>query len=352
VLVRVILLSAVTECLAGSSTFDCPASVKVAFNSSLVTIDPYVPPTTSSTSVITTSTTAPVLEASTTPGPEGECGDGVVTSVEACDDGNTADYDGCSSTCTVECGYNCSAAEPNMCTTTCGDSVKAGIEVCDDGGAAGGCEDDCNGVQTGWQCTDEVCGGSSCSEVCGDSVQTVGEACEDGNTNDGDGCSATCTIECGYSCSAAEPNVCTTTCGDSVKAGDEKCDDGNTVDGDGCSADCSAVEDTWQCSQSSPCGGSTCASTLEEVLLALQLPYTISEFDDAKQYDFKAAMAIAASTTPDRVFIQKITTVASTSRRLLSGSIQVDVSIAADSPSAAIVIATQLRCLSLIPLAL
>ena len=88
----------------------------------------------------------------------------------------------------------------------------------------------------------------------------------------------------------------------------------------------------------------------DKVALTLQLPYTISDFDEAKQHDFKAAMANAASTTPDRVLIQNITTVASTSRRLLSGSIQVDVSIAADSPSVAITIATQLRFLFLIPL--
>jgi len=88
------------------------------------------------------------------------------------------------------------------------------------------------------------------------------------------------------------------------------------------------------------------------VALTRQLPYTISDFDEAKQHDFKAAMANAASTTPDRVLIQNITTVASTSRRLLSGSIQVDVSIAADSPSVAITIATQLRFLFLIPLSL
>jgi len=185
---------------------------------------------------------------------------------------------------------------------------------------------------------------SQCFESCGNGVRTVSEGCDDGNNLRNDGCSATCTIECGYSCSAAEPNVCTTTCGDSVLAGDEICDDGNTVDGDGCSPDCGAVEDKWECSQASACGGSTCLSTesTEKVLLALQLPYTIAEFDQAKQHDFKAAMAKAASITPDRVFIQNITTVASTSRRLLSGSIQVDVSIAADSPSAAIAIATKL----------
>jgi cysteine-rich repeat protein len=43
------------------------------------------------------------------------CGDGiVVTASEACDDNNTADYDGCSSKCLVETGYTCSGS-PSVC---------------------------------------------------------------------------------------------------------------------------------------------------------------------------------------------------------------------------------------------
>jgi cysteine-rich repeat protein len=36
-----------------------------------------------------------------------ECGDGMVYLDEACDDGNTMNGDGCSSTCTIEKYYNC-----------------------------------------------------------------------------------------------------------------------------------------------------------------------------------------------------------------------------------------------------
>lgn len=39
--------------------------------------------------------------------------------------------------------------------------------------------------------------------VCGDSEPDDGEECDDGNTTPGDGCSATCTIEPGFDCSAA-----------------------------------------------------------------------------------------------------------------------------------------------------
>lgn len=43
------------------------------------------------------------------------CGDGVIVGSEACDDGDSDDLDGCSSTCTIESGWNCvnSAANPN-----------------------------------------------------------------------------------------------------------------------------------------------------------------------------------------------------------------------------------------------
>lgn len=36
-----------------------------------------------------------------------KCGDGYTVLQEKCDDGNTMNYDGCSSTCQIEDGYNC-----------------------------------------------------------------------------------------------------------------------------------------------------------------------------------------------------------------------------------------------------
>lgn len=49
----------------------------------------------------------------------GVCGDGIKQTPEGCDDGNTADDDGCSSYCTLEAGgWRCSgsACGPTMCT--------------------------------------------------------------------------------------------------------------------------------------------------------------------------------------------------------------------------------------------
>ena len=43
------------------------------------------------------------------------CGNGIIETGEQCDDGNTANSDGCSSTCQIESGWLC-AGEPSICT--------------------------------------------------------------------------------------------------------------------------------------------------------------------------------------------------------------------------------------------
>ena len=154
------------------------------------------------------------------------CGNRIRTHKESCDDGNTIMHDGCSSECTVECGYTCDMEEPNACTSDCGDSILSNNEVCDDGGASEGCLDDCSGEQHGWDCDNTACGLSECYEVCGNGVRTSGEVCDDGNTAEGDGCSSECTVECGYTCDMEEPNACTSECGDSILSNNEVSDDG------------------------------------------------------------------------------------------------------------------------------
>ena len=79
--------------------------------------------------------------------------------------------------------------------------------------------------------------------------------CEDGNSNDNDGCSSTCTLEDGFTCtddpafSSTNPthlalDICVSTCGDGKRKGSEGCDDGNLVKGDGCDENC-LVETNW-----------------------------------------------------------------------------------------------------------
>jgi cysteine-rich repeat protein len=71
------------------------------------------------------------------------------------------------------------------------------------------------------------CGRSSLFvTTCGDGLLEPGEACDDGNTDDGDGCSRTCSVESLASC------------GDGALDPGEGCDDGNLIAGDGCDASC------------------------------------------------------------------------------------------------------------------
>ena len=164
---------------------------------------------------------------------EQNCGNGTVDQGEECDDGNNDPGDGCSGTCTIE---------PQA---TCGDGRLDEGEECDDGNnvSGDGCDASCHNefcgdgvTQTGLgeECDDgnndpgDGCNASCHDEFCGDGVtQTgLGEECDDGDQN-----------------SDSQPDACRTNCtnhrcGDGVTDSGEQCDDGNTVNGDGCSASC------------------------------------------------------------------------------------------------------------------
>jgi len=87
------------------------------------------------------------------------------------------------------------------------------------------------------------------SGVCGDGVVDAGETCDDKNRRAGEGCSATCMVESGWSCTA-QPSECERMCGNGMLDAPEECDDQNSDAGDGC-FDC-AVEDGWECSGDPP----------------------------------------------------------------------------------------------------
>jgi cysteine-rich repeat protein len=99
-------------------------------------------------------------------------------------------------------------------------------------------------------------------QVCGNgTVEAVeaGEQCDDGNTADGDGCSASCTIETAPS----------RECGNGIIEPGEQCDDGNTTNGDGCSSKCKPeilpldcydrIVDEETCDDGDPVSGGACA---------------------------------------------------------------------------------------------
>jgi cysteine-rich repeat protein len=123
-------------------------------------------------------------------------------------------------------------------------SGTSSTEACDDGNttAGDGCSATCT-IESGYSCSGAP---SMCAPICGDGLVTGPEQCDDGNTAIGDGCSATCTVEPGFSC-MGHPSACVHICGDGLIVNGEGCDDGNLVADDGCSDTC-VVEEGWNCS--------------------------------------------------------------------------------------------------------
>lgn len=220
------------------------------------------------------------------------CGDAQINGSETCDDGNTASGDGCRgnggmmNACTVENNWTCTGASFSVCTRTvaCGNGVKEGSEVCDDGDTMTETAADCTGYNTtctfcnagctaeltfvGPHCGDGTCNGSEtnlscpndCSALCGNGIRSLIEACDDGDTMSNDGCSSSCTIEFGYTCSGlvGTTSNCTSTCGDGRKTSTEACDDGDAMNGDGCTSSCT-IESGYTCTTQG--GTSICTHT-------------------------------------------------------------------------------------------
>lgn len=183
------------------------------------------------------------------------CGNGARESAEECDDGDNYDGDGCSSECEIEteenlCGTDdevCEYGTGSVCTTSngyrgvrncrsdcsgyrdcntnayCGDNIVNGPEECDSG------NDNSNSEPNACR---EDCTVSECGDGVVDNER--GEFCDDGDNNNGDGCSASCSIQSGYSCTGS-PSVCSLVPGLSVSytvngvSGDSSADPGNTV---------------------------------------------------------------------------------------------------------------------------
>lgn len=115
------------------------------------------------------------------------CNDGISCTIDSCDsasgcmaapdnslcsDGNVCTQD----VCTVDAG----CSNPPV-PIACGNGCQEAGEECDDGNTVDGdgCSSTCKLEPTG----------------CGNGQLDPGEECDDGNTNDGDGCSATCKLE-------------------------------------------------------------------------------------------------------------------------------------------------------------
>lgn len=125
------------------------------------------------------------------------CGNLWIDEGEDCDDG------GITATCDGDCTF-----------PACGDGFANPLvnEQCDDGNTADG--DGCSGLcetEDGWDCHhDDATGADVCESVCGDGLMVGAEECDDGNTSRGDGCSSLCTLEADESVGldqADEPDV-------------------------------------------------------------------------------------------------------------------------------------------------
>jgi fibro-slime domain-containing protein len=163
------------------------------------------------------------------------CGDGLVTGDELCDDGNQVDGDGCNADCRgVAAGWSCPIAGLRCEASSCGDGIVAGFEECDFATSSLGCTD-CR-IDAGYDCAADGC----LATQCGNGVVERGEQCEDGNDRPFDGCHQ-CRLE-----PLCEAGVCQSVCGDGQLFANEACDDGNNRNGDGCSSSCT-VESGYAC---------------------------------------------------------------------------------------------------------
>ncbi|MBN8612652.1 MAG: DUF4215 domain-containing protein [Deltaproteobacteria bacterium] len=195
----------------------------------------------------------------------GVCGDGVLNTGEACDDGLTVDGDGCSADClTVDDRYVCPVpGRACVRVVTCGNARIEGSETCDDRNTTpeDGCDADCR-REEGWVCP--VAGSACRAARCGDGLVAGFEVCDDGGTcsggggtrctadaecvaatdgdtcvaRSGDGCSDACALEPGAVCPTPGAVCGRSDCGDGVPEGTEECDDGNPLIGDGCTPFC------------------------------------------------------------------------------------------------------------------
>ncbi|WP_083682736.1 DUF4215 domain-containing protein [Archangium sp. Cb G35] len=127
-------------------------------------------------------------------------GDGKLQPGEQCDDGNTTNGDGCSSTGVIESGYLCHVpGRACSLASLCGNNTADPGEACDDGNTT----DNGNGCSA-------TCDLSQCGNGVFNNRQYPSfaqETCDDGNRFEGDGCSRLCEVEPGFAC-AGNPSRC------------------------------------------------------------------------------------------------------------------------------------------------
>jgi cysteine-rich repeat protein len=164
-----------------------------------------------------------------------ECGNGILSWGESCDDGNTVSGDGCNRLCQVEADWQCLTYGPCQKASRCGDGNVTSDETCDDGNTVNGdgCSEDCQRIEPGWYCPapgkacrldrradrEKGCDGGGACAVCGNGIVEPGEECDDGTDpssklHNQDDVYGACTTQCRLG----------PYCGDGIANGEEECD--------------------------------------------------------------------------------------------------------------------------------
>jgi len=181
--------------------------------------------------------------------PPAVCGNGQLDPGEDCDDGNTANGDCCSSTCTFE-----------PVSSPCDDGLFCTVnDVCNGAGQCGGSARDCSGA--GGQCSIGVCDEGSGS--CLSQAANEGGSCSDDNAcTQTDSCqSGVCTGSNPVTCNASDQchdagtcNTQTGLCSDPPKADGATCSDGNAcTQTDSCQSGVCTGSNPVTCNASDQC---------------------------------------------------------------------------------------------------
>lgn len=235
------------------------------------------------------------------------CGNGVLGSGEGCDDGNSVNGDGCSSSCVVEAGYTCTNSSPSTastCTRVCTATptwssyvTGPGLQTteyyyCTTAVSWTNAQTNCAGVGTGWGMA-TISGGTSSMTAAQENAHIsnattalmwigLNDNAVEGTyrwssdnsllgaytnwaatqpDNSGGGAGSDCVAMNNVAAGTWDDLVCTTThgyvcegpplCGNGVMASPQGCDDGNLNNGDGCSSTCS-IETGFGCSPTNP----------------------------------------------------------------------------------------------------
>jgi cysteine-rich repeat protein len=187
-------------------------------------------------------------------------GDGHITISEQCENGPASNGDGCDSNWQIEPGWTC-INNPTMTFSlwsNCGDGIISGLETCDDGDKNDnkGWNDRCDGEIRGWYCSANPSAPPAhvCTTQLMDGIRvSPEEECDDGNSNNADGCANSGIImpKWTWTDDMLQKSIWVQMWGNGIQDHvDEEWDDGNNDVNDGCTD--WIIDQGWQWQNGSP----------------------------------------------------------------------------------------------------